>query len=80
MVFAIECPIQMTLKMAEKAKDPEKIGDVGSHLSSSGHPAKPLFQGGVGWGFALIGALKGPCTILNVSYVAKSTSLSSIKV
>ena len=28
--------------MAEKRRNPEKIDDVGSHLSSAGHPAKPL--------------------------------------
>ena len=43
MVFAIERPISLTLKMAEKRENPEKIGDVGSHLISGGRPAKPLF-------------------------------------
>ena len=40
MVFAIERPIPLTLKMAEKRRNPEKIGDVGSHLTG-GHPVKP---------------------------------------
>ena len=43
MVFAIERPIPLTLKMAEKRENPEKIGDVRSHLSSGGRPAKPLY-------------------------------------
>ena len=43
MVFAIECPIPLTPKMAEKRENPEKIGDVRSHLSPGGRPAKPLY-------------------------------------
>ena len=42
MVFAIERPIPLTLKMAGKRENPEKIGDMRSHLSSGGRPAKPL--------------------------------------
>ena len=43
MVFAIERPIPLTLKMAENRENPEKIGDERSHLSSGGRPAKPLY-------------------------------------
>ena len=42
MVFAMERLILLILKMAEKQRNSEKIGDVGSHLSSGGYPAKPL--------------------------------------
>ena len=44
MVFAIERPIPLTLKMAEKRENPEKIVDVRSHLSSGGCPAKSLLD------------------------------------
>ena len=43
MVFAIEHLIPLTYKIAGKAKESEKIGDVRSHLSSGGRPEKPLY-------------------------------------
>ena len=49
MVFAIECPIRLTHKMAEKKqRNPVKIDDVGSHLRSGRHPTKPLLHNNFG--------------------------------
>ena len=39
MVLAIQCLVLLTFKMAE---NPKKVSKKESHLSSSGHPAKPL--------------------------------------